>query len=150
MRVRNHPFLGVTLIELLVVLAVMAALSGIALPALGSMVAGNDLNTAQENIINLLKKARGMAVSRSTISTVTITSANNTVQITAADGSYAETLQLQPSVKLAGNATLTFGAQGTMSVTAGSSQIVLSALNYPSLPTRTLNVSAMGVVSATR
>lgn len=150
MRIRNHPSLGVTLIELLVVLAVMAVLSSIAVPAMGAMVAGNNLNTAQENIINTLKKARGMAVSRSTLSTVTISSANRTVQLNAADGSFAETLQLQPDVKLGADATLTFAAQGTMSVGAGSGQIVLSALNYASLPTRTIRVSAMGVVSATR
>lgn len=141
---------GVTLIELLVVLAVMGILTGIAVPALGAMIAGNNLNTAQENVINALKKARGMAVSRSTLSTVTLSAASGTVQLAAADGSYTETVQLQSGVKLAADATLTFGAQGTMSVTAGASQIVLSAPNYSALPSRAISVSATGVVSAAR
>lgn len=141
---------GVTLIELMVVLAVMAILSGIAMPALGSMVAGNELNTAQENLINALKKARGMAVAHSTISTVTISSAAHTVQLSAADGSFSETLLLRPSIQLSGDATLTFGAQGTASITAGAMPIALSAPNYGSLPARTISVSATGVVSAVR
>ncbi len=141
---------GFTLIELMVVIAVMAILSSIALPALGSMIAGNDLNTAQEEIINALKKARGMAVAHSTLSTVTINAAAQTVQLDAADGSFTETVLLRSGVQLSADAVLTFGAQGTMNVTAGNSAIVLTAPRYSGLPARTINVSATGVVSAAR
>ena len=137
---------GVTLIELLVVLAVVAILSGITLPALGSMFAGNDLNTSQENLIAALNKARGMSISRGTITTVTINAATHSVQLSAADNSFSDTVQVRPSVNIGANATLTFGAQGTATAAA----IILSAVNYASLPPRTINVSPTGIVTAGR
>ncbi len=137
---------GTTLIELMVVMTVMAILASITLPALGSMFAGNELNTSQENLIAALHKARGMAISRSTITTVTIDAAAHTVQLSAADNSFRDTIQVSPGVNIGANATLTFGAQGTATVAS----IILSAANYASLPVRTINISPTGIVTASR
>ena len=146
-----HDERGISLVEMMVVVAVMAILAGIAFPALGSMVAGNDLNTAQENIIETLKKARGMAVSHSTIATVRINSAAHTVQLSVADNSLpTETLTLRTDVAIAADAVLNFSAQGTVSNASGGSSIALSSPGYASLPQRVINVSPTGIVGASR
>ncbi len=142
---------GFSLIELMVVIAVIAILSSIALPALGSMAAGNDLNTAQENLIETLKKARGMAVSHSTFATVTINSAARTAQLSLADGSLpAETVRMRQSVVIGADAVLLFGAQGTVTAQAGTTSITLAANGYGSLPQRRIDISSTGVVTASR
>ncbi|OIR19810.1 putative major pilin subunit [mine drainage metagenome] len=148
---RANKQLGFTLTELMVVVAVMAVLSGIAFPALGSLFAGNDLNTAQENIIEALKKARGMAVSHSTFATVTINAATRTVQLSMSDGSLpTEVIAVRQNVNIAADATLMFGAQGTVTPQAGTTLITLSSPGYSSLPQRRIDISPTGVVTATR
>ena len=143
--------LGFSLIELMVVVAVMAIMSSIAFPAFGSMIAGNDLNTAQENIIDALKKARGMAVSHSTLATVTINSAARTVQLSLADGSQpVENISMRPNVGIGADATLVFGATGTVTAQSGTTTITLSSPGYSSLPQRRIDISPTGVVAATR
>lgn len=142
---------GFTLIELMVVIAVMAILSGMALPALGSMSAGNDLNTEQENLIETLKKARGMAVSRSTFATVTINSAARTVQLSLADGSQpVETRMIRPSININADSALVFSAQGTVTAQAGTTTTILSSTGYAGLPQRHIDISSTGVVTASR
>ncbi len=143
--------LGLTLIELLVTVAVIAILSSVAFPALGSMSAGNNLNTAQENIIETLKKARGMAVSHSTFATVAVNSATRTVQLSLSDGSQPpETIHVHQSISIGADATLVFSAQGTVTAQTGTTTINLSSTGYASLPQRSIGISPTGVVTATR
>ncbi len=143
--------LGVSLIELMVTIAVVAILSTMASPALGSMSAGNNLNAAQENVIELLKKARGMAISHSTFATVTVDPAARTVQLSLSDGSQPnETLRIPQNISIAAGATLVFGAQGTVTAQAGAPAIDLSSTVYSALPQRHIGVSPTGVVAASR
>ena len=142
---------GFTLTELMVVVAVMAILSSIAIPAFGSMSAGNDLNNVQEDVIETLKKARAMAVSRSTFATIAINSANHTMQLGLADGSQPlEIVPLRSNITIAADATLVFGAQGTVTAQAGTTTIDLTSSHYSSLPVRHISVSPTGIVTAAR
>jgi hypothetical protein len=114
------------------------------------MIAGNDLNTTQEELITAFKKARGLSINRSTITTVTINAAAHSVQLSAADNSFNDTILISPNVNIGANATLTFGSQGTVTVKAGSNSINLSALNFNSLTNRVIDISPTGIVNAGR
>ena len=115
------------------------------------MMAGNELNTAQENIIETLKKARGMAVSNSTFATVTINSATRNIQLSLADGSQPnESISIPRSLNIGADASLLFSAQGTATAQIGSSMITLTSPNYASLQRRSIDVSPTGVVTANR
>ncbi len=150
MHTLNRQF-GVTLIELMVTIAVMAILATIAFPAMGSILAGNELNTVEENIIEILKKARGMAISRSTFATITITPAARTVQLSLSDGSQpVETIRVRQNVNIAGAATLVFSPQGTITAQSGTTAIDLSSSGYASLPHRHIGISPTGIVAASR
>src|SRR5512146_270542 len=148
---RAERQLGFSLVELMVTVAVIAILSSVALPALGSMSAGNDLNTAQENVIETLKKARGMAVSHSTFATVSINPAARTLQLSLSDGSRpAETTYVRQNIVVGAAATLVFSPQGTVTAQAGTTTINLSSIGYVNLPQRRIDISPTGVVTAAR
>ena len=57
---------GFTLLELLIALALVAALSALAVPGMGRMLAGWRLNAAARQVVMDLKLARGRAISEST------------------------------------------------------------------------------------
>lgn len=138
---------GFTLTELLVVIAIMAIFASIAIPGFGNATATNDLNAAQEDVVAILRKARGLAVSRGTIATVTFTAANKRVQMSLSDNSSpTETITLRNSVSIDADATYTFNPAGT--ATAGDT--VLSSPNYTSIPSRTISVTATGQVNVAR
>lgn len=138
---------GLTLVELLVVLTIVAILASIAIPGLGSILATNDLNTAQEDVIGMLRKARGLAVSRSTLATVTLTAASKTAVLTLADvSSAAETVILRTSVSIGADAAYIFNPAGT----ATTGTIVLNTPGHPGIAARNITVTATGQVNASR
>lgn len=136
---------GVTLIELIVVVVVLAILAAIAIPGFQTMVAGNELNTAQENLMQTLRKARGMAMSRSTLASVNITAASRQTVLHLSDGSLPdETVTFPVSVAVAANASYTFNPSGTVTnagaVTLGSSNSAVKS--------RRITVSGAGEITS--
>lgn len=137
---------GVTLSELLVVIAIVAILASIAIPQLGSIIATNRLNDAQESTLQILRKARALAVGKGTIVTVTVNSTARTVTLTQADSSPTETLPINQAITIGANATYTFNPAGT--ATTGTT--TLTAANYATIPARNITVSATGQVNVSR
>lgn len=139
---------GVTLVELLVAIAVVAILAAIAVPNMGSMLATNKLNDAQENIMQVLKSAHAVAVANGTFSTVTITSASNVIATSYGNGTTAPpNLILNNEVVIGADDTLIFSPNGTVD-SAGT--VTLSSQNFPDLASRGISINTTGQISATR
>lgn len=140
---------GFTLIELMVTLVVAAVLASIAIPNLSSMLATSDLNAAQENFIQILKKGRGMAMARATIATVSINAATKKATLQLANDPPSVSYIITASNRIAVNAdaTYTFSPVGTASLSPAGTATVLSATG---LSARTITVSATGQVNVIR
>lgn len=139
---------GFTLVELMVVVAIVAILATIAAPSFSSTIGIAELNGAQDQLMQSLRKAKALATGRSTIATVTLNAASNTLALALGDGSPVigtsaiETVQLRPTVTLAANTTYQFYPGGT----AASGNTVLSSTRAL-VATRTITVSSAGLIS---
>mgnify|MGYP001312388025 FL=1 len=141
---------GFTLTELTVVLLVVAILATIAVPSFRSLLVTNQLNVAQEDFVQILNKARGLAMARSTIATVSIN--GNTATLTLADSSLTSTATASSQLSLNGNVDYVFSPTGLATITSGLglTSTVLSAPGIAEIPPRTIYVSATGVVHVSR
>lgn len=138
---------GLTMVELMVVIAIVAILAMIGIPALRQLLLAGELNAAQENLGQTLRKARGYALTRGTLATVTVTAANRRAVLSLSDGSVAnETLALPASVTVGADAAYVFSPSGTVT---GAGTTVLTAAELPAASgTRRLTVSATGEIAA--
>lgn len=148
MLIQSKQAAGVTLVELLVAIAVVAILAAIAVPNMGSMLATNKLNDAQENVMQVLKSAHAVAVANGTFSTVTINSASNVLSTSYGNGTTAPpNLTLNSEIVIAANATLIFSPNGTVNA-AGT--ITLTSAHHPYLASRSVSINTTGQINATR
>lgn len=139
---------GFTLIELMVTLSVIAILALVVVPGLQSILATSDLNAAQENIVQILKKGHGMAMSRSTFATVVVSGSSAT--LTMADGSDAGLPVVASNrVSLGTAATYVFSPNGTATATPNTGT-VLTVPSNTSIAARTITVTTTGQINVSR
>jgi len=140
---------GVTMIELLVAIGVVAILAMIAVPNMGSLIATNKMNDAQENVMQVLKSAHANAVANGTFVTVTIASTSAQLSTSYGNGTSAPpNLKLNSEVAIsATNAAMVFSPNGTVDA---ANTITLSSVNHPSLSSRGISISVTGLITATR
>lgn len=140
---------GFTLTELMVALAVVAILATIAVPGMASILATSDLNAAQENFVQTLKKAHGLAMSRSTFATVEVSGSSATLTL-ADDSSYRYAVTASNRVAINGNATYIFNPAGTATASSVSGATVLSTPGVAGIQARTITVSTTGQINVAR
>lgn len=134
---------GVTLIELIVTVIVLGILASIAIPSFRTLVAGGELNTAQENLMQTLRKARSFAMSRATLATVSVNASNAVLELS--DGSLSnETVTFPASVAVAANASYTFSPAGTVT---SAGDFTLNSSNG-AVKSRRITISAAGEITS--
>lgn len=147
---------GVTFIELLVVLVIVAILASIAIPGMGMLKTTSELNDAQRNLAQLLRNAKGLAVARGIISTVSITPAS--AALTLSDGSaitgvsgtpITSTLAMPKGIQItASNAQIMFDSAGTLITQPPAPISVAIAATQYSLTARAINISPLGAIES--
>ena len=142
---------GVTLIELLVTLSVLSILAGLSVPGMAAMLATSDVNNAQENIAQTLRKARSLAMAQGTITTVSLDSSANSVSMSVADGSAAmQTLIVPSRISFSESASIEFNPFGTATISSVSPTLTLVANGYSSIAPRTITITSSGQANVAR
>lgn len=146
-----HRSAGVTLIELLVTISIVAILAGLSIPGMATMLANSDINNAQENIAQVLRRARSLAMAQGTITTVNVNAASNAISLTIADGSTpVKTINIPSNISMSENVSIEFNPFGTASVSAASQTLTLAATGYSSIGPRTITITNSGQTNVSR
>jgi len=133
---------GFGLNEALVVLAVVAILAMVAVPSMGSLMAGKELQRAEETLAGLLRQARVEARLRASLVTVRLRAGSSVVSMSSADGTLNRAYTLD-GVVAAADSALTFLPSG---IVRGAGQLDLRS-SRPGGPSGSLLiVSAVGQV----
>ena len=150
----NKNQAGITLFELMLVVAILAILAALAFPGIQEQRARIQINAAQEDLVQSLRKARSVAMSRATLATVTVAAATvtpttttpATITLSVADGSLQTQTQNLPASLTITNAAYIFSPAGTV---AGAGTATLNtAITFSSIKPRNVDVSPVGNIVA--
>lgn len=137
---------GALFMEVLMVLVIAAILAALASPGMRSVMVGNDLSSAQDTMIQTLRKARYLARSQGTPVTVRLEAGAHIVELQTRDNMLQERVSLPRRVTVANDLDLVFNPVGTVS---GSGNIALvMGGGTDQGERRNLTVSALGALAA--
>ncbi len=105
---------GFTIVELAVVITLVAVLSGILVPGMADVFARNSLGTAQQDLMQALRRAKIVARNQNTTVTITLTQNSPVVTLQATNGLFNQTVNLPATVSPAASATYQFNAMGVL------------------------------------
>ncbi len=116
---------GFTLVELIVVIAIVALLAGIVLPGMSGIVTRSSIETAQQDLMQSLRKAKIVARNRNTRVTITLVKNSNVINLSSSDGSYNQNSTMPSSTTPNASNTFVFSPMGLIDKT-GTITIVSS------------------------
>lgn len=123
---------GFTLVELMIVIALIAIISGIAVPSYQAMMESNRQTSARNSLVGALQLARSEAVARRTAVSVTTVGATWVVN----DGTDDIRVIAIPDGVAADNVAVTFEASGrpqaTATIDVGGSDVEVNAIGRAS------------------
>ena len=108
---------GFTIVELAVVIALVAILSSILAPGMADVFARSSLGTAQQDLMQALRKAKIVARNQNTAVTVTLTKDSPVVTLQSANGLFNQTINLPSTITPKVSASYQFNAMGVLNQT---------------------------------
>lgn len=140
-----HRQTGSFFMEMLVVVAIVAILMALATPNLRSNMLSNDLDSAQDTLLQGLRKARFLARSQGTPVTVRVDAGGRSIQLRSRDGRVAETITLPRRVSISDGFEMVFNPVGTVD---GSGVIALTAGDEDGPDQRQVSITGLGAMAS--
>jgi prepilin-type N-terminal cleavage/methylation domain-containing protein len=134
---------GFSLAELLVVIAIIGIFCLIAIPAVGNFIRAGKVRAGNDLLMGDLRAVRYIAITNHVSGSLTIDSTAGTWSYSDIHGGTV-TRTLDPGVRITtGNATITFGSDGT--TTSGATTVVLQGNVIPSVDHQyTISITTVG------
>ncbi len=108
---------GFTVVELAIVIAIVAILSAVLVPGMADVFARSSLTTAQQDLMQALRKAKIVARNQNTTVTVTLVAGNPRITLRSANGLFDQNVDLPATVAPRQSATYRFNAMGVLDQT---------------------------------
>ena len=108
---------GFTVVELAIVIALVAILSSILAPGMADIFARSSLGSAQQDLMQALRKAKIVARNQNTTVAITLTQGSPVIRLQAANGLFSQTTNLPSTITPTASATYRFNAMGVLDQT---------------------------------
>ncbi len=101
----------------MVVISIVAILAAILVPGMSDIFARNSLTSAQQDLMQAIRKAKAVARNQNTAVTITLVADSPRITLTSADGRFTQNIDLPGSVSPATSATYRFNPLGLLDQT---------------------------------
>ncbi len=141
----GHRQQGTLLVELLVVVAILAIMAALAAPDMRTIMREHYLKSAQDTLVQSLRKAKYVARSNGTTVTVTIGKGEHEVRLVSDDNTVSDHITLPRSITVSDNVEIVFKPIGTVT---GAGNIDLISSTGTDTSGVTVTVTVLGAFAS--